>query len=545
MRKSLITILFIVLAASLKGQTSMSFYHLGNATFQNSSLNPAWVPEGRLFVGLPVLSGVHLHANNKLSYNELFTKENNNILLDIDKGLENLQAQNLTSFHLNVNLFHLGFKFPAGATISFFANERVEMDVLYSRKFIDFAWNGNDNFLDDKIRLGRLGANATHFREFGVGYAYSVTGQLDFGIRAKYLIGFLNVSTPGNAKANLTTSGEFFQLAGELKNAQLRTSGIDIYDGSEGDIGSHLISNGNTGFAVDIGGEYKLSRYYSIAGSLLDLGWITWKENVVNQTLNDTTFTYSGVDIDNLGDIQQTLEDSLINRFDVNETNESYRAWLPIKAYGSWIYHYDSQTDLYASLGIRYIQGEFKMLYGGGATREFGKIITLSGSVLKMPQQFFNIGAAFAVNGGPVQFYLAADQVINFSAPDFKAIDFRFGINLKFPERSGGGLGSNASVTRYSKGFGKSNDDGTIKEPKGVSTGAFLGKAVKTKKRDEIYSVIPRQKKPEVDTETSYHRKFFKKSLLNRTKQPAPNRKKKVQRKSITGRRALKEKKNE
>ena len=96
MRKCLITILTLLLTSTLFGQTSMSFYHLGRETYQNSSFNPAWVPDAKLFIGLPVLSGVHLHINNKLSYNDIFTKEGNNqVLLDVTKTLSNLQAQNL------------------------------------------------------------------------------------------------------------------------------------------------------------------------------------------------------------------------------------------------------------------------------------------------------------------------------------------------------------------------------------------------------------------------------------------------------------------
>jgi hypothetical protein len=515
MKKFATTILAFSFVLLSFGQTSMSF--------------PAWVPNSRLFFGLPGISGIHVHVNNKLSYNEIFTKENANVLLDIDKGISNLQGQNMTSFHVDVNLFHVGFQLPAGATISLFANERVEADVLYPKQVIDFVWKGNDAFLDEEVKLGKLGVSASHFREYGIGFAYSPTKQLDIGLRAKYLVGFLNVSTPSNAKANVKSSGQFFQLDGELSNAQLRTSGLDIYDG--GDLGSHLIMNGNTGFAIDLGGEYKLNKYYSVSGSILDLGWINWKENVVNQTLNDTTFVYSGINLEDVGDIQQTLEDSLINRFDFIETNETYKTWLPIKAYGSWIYHYDDYMDFYGSLGVRYIQGQFKMMYGGGITRDFGKIITLSASAMKLPQQFVNLGAAFVVKGGPVQLYMAADQVINFSAPDFKAIDFRVGINIKFPGRDFG-LKSNSSITSHG-GFGKNSDDGTLEGPKGVDTGAFLGKEVKTKKRDEIYSIIAKQKKPEVKK----GEKEKKKVIRGGKKYPTTARQqRKIFRKSLNGR---------
>ncbi len=540
MRKALITIILLSLTTTLVGQTSMSFFHLGNATYQNNEFNPAWMPDGKVFVGIPVLSGVHLHFNNKLSYNEIFTKENNQITVDIDKVLSKLQKQNMLSFQSKISILHLGAKLPNGLGISLFANERIEADFLYPRDIVDMVWNGNDGFLGEEVKIGQAGLRATHFREIGLGLSYPVNRQLDVGVRAKFLVGMLDASTPGNMKVNLTTGTSFFELEGELKKAQLRTSGVDIYDGSEGDLGSHLVMNGNTGFAFDIGAEYKLSRYYSIAGSLLDIGFISWKENIVNETLSDSTFTYSGINLDGVGDIRDALEDSLFSRFETEETNEAYTTWLPLKGYGSWIYHYDSKTDLYASIGARMIHGQLKMLYGGGVTREFGRVFTGSLSAMKMPQQFFNIGGAFTLKGGPVQFYMAADQVINFSAPDFEAFDFRFGINFIFEGR-GIGSGAGGSGTAFGKGGGK--NDGTVQESKGVPTNAFLGKKVKLKKRDGVYSVIPRQKKAEVDLSNPNKRKkkVNTRSLNGRTggvKSPPRG----VTKKSLTGRTGKKNK---
>lgn len=513
MKKATATILTFLLTTLLFSQTSVSFYHLGNTTYQNSALNPAWIPNAKLFIGLPALSGVHLHVNNKLSYNDVFTKETSQVTLDVDKVISNLQDQNMSSIQANINLFHLGYTFGPGATISVFANERVESDFLAPKKLVEYVWQGNDNFLDEKIRIGQVGLQASHFREIGIGYAYSATPQLDFGLRAKYMMGFANASTPANFKANLTTSGEFFQLDAELENAQLRTSGVDIYDGSQGDLTSHLLGNANTGVAVDFGIDYDLNRYYSVAVSVLDLGWINWKENIKNQTVNDTTFTYRGVNLDGVGDIRQALEDSLFNKFNTVETNETYKTWLAPRAYVSWVYHYDRNMDFYGTVGSRYLHGQFKMLYGGGMTRRFGRIFTGSLSATKLPQQFFNVGAAFAFHAGPLQWYMAADHVINFSAPDFKAIDFRIGLNFQFRGRdenlqSGGGSAF---------GNGKPGTNGTLAGPKGVDSRIFLGKRVKAKKKDGIYSIIPKQKRRELKNKKSEKKGVSRSSLNGRT----------------------------
>ncbi len=478
-------------------QTSVSFYHLKNTTFQNSYLNPAWVPEGKVFLGLPALSGIHVHYNNKLSYNDIFTKENNTQNVDISKIISNLQPQNIVTTQVNLNLFHFGYKFNAGATLSIYANERVETDFLYSKNLIKYLNGGNIDFLNDKLVISRVGIRAQHFREIGFGYAFQPTDELSFGLKAKYIQGFADASTPHNFNANITSNGEFFEVDAQIENGVFRTSGLDIYQGNEGNLVSHLINNSNRGYALDLGVDYKLSRYYSIAFSVLDLGFINWNENIVNKTVSDTTFTYSGVDLRDLSDVRETLEDSLFNKFKPTETNDPYRTYLPTRMFASWSYNYSDDLSFSVTAGSRLVQRQFKMIYGGAVTYRFGKALTASGSLVKMPQQFFNLGASLAARGGPVQLYIAADQIVNFSVPDAKALDLRVGINFIF-----GGWHNSDKSSRSSYSSSSSSFRAPKTKAKGISTGVFLGKEVKTKRRDGIYSIIKRQKRRQVDTRT-------------------------------------------
>lgn len=502
MKKIATTILLLTSLISFS-QTSLSFQHLGNATFQNNLINPSLIPEGKIFFGLPVLSGVHVNVNNKFSYNEGFTVESSRTLIDIPKIIGNLQRQNMVSAKIEINLLHFGYKLKSGALLSFVANERVQADFLYPKEMLQYVFtDGNSQFLNENVRISRIGLSASHFREFGLGIAAPVNDQLTVGLRGKFLVGFANASLPGGTKATLNTNGEAFQIDAEWENATLRTSGFDIYDESVGDLGSHLVMNGNTGFAIDFGATYKLNRYYTITGSIVDLGFINWKENVKNYSLADTTFNYSGVNLEDLDDIEQTLEDSLFSKFETTDTFDPYKSWLPTTAYGSWIYHYSPKTDIYVTVGSRWVQREIKMMYGGGITQKFGRAFTGSISVTKLPQQFFNVGAAIAVKGGPVQMYMAADQVINFSVPDAKAFDFRFGMSFAF---------GNGREKEPENGLSRAPISGA----RGLDTNVFLGKKVKTKKRDGIYSIISKQKRRELKNKRTKKNSSVQKKSLN------------------------------
>ncbi len=512
MKKSdIITILFLASSFCLKAQTSVSFQHLGNATFQNNLINPSLIPEGKLFIGLPLISGIHMNVNSKLNYKEIFTKRGDRNIVDIKgKVLGRLQNQNLLSVELNINLFHLGYRLNSGSLLSFTVNERIEGDFLFSKQLVDYIFNGNVNYLNQDVKVSKAGGSFSYFREYGLGFATSINDQLTIGVRGKYLNGFVNVSTPGNAKATLRSSGEAYQLSAEWKNAQFRTSGLDINDN---DLASHLIMNENHGVALDLGGTYRLNGFYTLTGSILDVGFINWKENIDNQVLGDTTFEYNGVNLEELGNIRETLEDSLFNKFKSRSNTDAYRSWLPVRAHGSWIYHYRPKTDIYVTVGSKYLHRQFKLLYGAGVTHQFRKSFTGSISVTRLPQQFFNLGMAITVKGGPAQMYLAADHIINFSVPDAKAFDFRFGINFIFGE-----FGQSSRWGQSSKS--------SIGGAKGLDTNIFLGKKIKTRSHEGIYSIITRQKQRKLkETTTKKKNRVQKKSLTGRRKRKNPGNK--------------------
>jgi hypothetical protein len=472
-----------------QAQTSLSFYHLGDATFQNSLLNPAYSPDGRIFIGLPVISGVHVHYNNKFSYNQGIKTEGTDQVLSFGRIISELQTNNMLSAHANVSLFHFGYRLKQGPVISLSVNERMEGDFLYPKQLIEFVWQGNSAALGNVVELGATGINVSHFREFGLGVAHQLNDQLKVGARLKMYQGFLNLSTHRNMTANLEVNPQTYAWQLETQNTMLRSSGMNIY-GGDGDLGKHLMSPGNSGFGLDLGFEYDVNKYLSFAASVTDFGFIGWNTDIENKQFSDTTFNYAGVNIKNLDNLQQTLQDSLFDKFSTSTNSDGYKTWVPTKAYGSIIWKYTENTHFIGSVGARYIHGQMKMLYGGGVRHSVGPL-TASVNAVKLPQQFFNVGAALAVRGGPVQYYLAADQMLNFSAPDMRAFEVRTGVNIIIGRSSSGGSAG---------GAGSTFDSSRLREgkAKGISTGSFLGEQVKQKGREGIYGVIKKQERRKV-----------------------------------------------
>jgi hypothetical protein len=476
-------------------QTSLSFYHLGDATFQNSNMNPAFVPSGKVMLGLPGMSGVHLNYNNKLSYNDIITKTSEGTQeIDTKKALFELQRNNMLSGTSSISLFHLAFATKTRGAISFFANERVEGDFLFSEPFMRLISNGNAGTLGEEISLSNTRGMATYFREIGVGYVYRNDAlRIKLGGRFKYLQGFANMSTPENMKATVITDNETYAINARLENAVLRSSGMNILNGSSGDLGSHLISNRNRGAAIDLCVTYNVNEFTSIAASLVDVGFISWKEDIENRGLADTVFNYDGINLIGVAELEDEIRDSLINKFYLDKSYEPYSSILSPKIYFSAIHHLRPGRDIITSFGGRYIQNQFKVLMGVGVRQQFGKWFTGSLNITRLPQQFINLGAAVAVKGGPVQFYLAADQIAYWNMAEFKSFDLRVGVNFIFngkvkdekPVNQGGLPYFEKFVSKQKTGKGKSMPNAQ----------SFLGKTKKVRGMEGIYNLIKRQKR--------------------------------------------------
>ncbi len=484
--------LLLVTALSVNGQHGIAFYHLRNATFQNTNYNPAYMPAGKVFIGLPAISGVNVFVSNKFSYNDLFVKESDGIKIDVDNAISELGFSNLISTNVHLSLFHFGIRTRSRYAFTLFVNERAEIDLTYPKKLMKWAWTGNGNFIGRKMNFASLGLSGNYFREYGLGMAYETeNGRLSSGVRLKFYQGIINLSTPGNFDIDIQTENENFQLNVENKNAIVRSSGLAPLLSGDADIVGQLLGFGNKGFGIDFGVDYKLNRYYSVALSATDIGFISWKEGIENYEFQDSSFRYTGVDLRTSGDaIVETVEDSLLNVLvdDLDTTFQAYTAPMVGKITGSFIFSPFRGLDVITSASTRIIQYQPKMAYAVGLRGYLGPKLIASASITKLPQQFFNIGAALAVGAGPVQFYASADKVLGYSVPNMRWAEFRVGLNFVFGSRRQ----TESGPAGYNRAAGE-DLTGTISESKGVVTSTFMGDRVRVKRSEGIYTIIKRQ----------------------------------------------------
>lgn len=453
----------------------MSLYHLGNTTFQGNHMNPSFVPNGKFYLGLPVLSGVMLDINSPYSYNDATTVNELGVReWDISGMVAKASEKNYFSLESEISTFYIGFKTNSTTGLSLFVRERIAARGFFSQEVLDFAWNGNRDYVGTYLDMSTMAADARYYREYGLGFWKDIPKQkLQLGVRVKFLNGMLSAISDQDFSGNIRIDDDNYNHTITTQNANLNTVGINLLEnGSNSEIQSHLTGNGNIGFGIDLGMNWQVNEYFSTAISINDLGYINWKDDAKNYMLSDTTFTFTGLDLKDIDNIEDAIKDSLLNRFEDSITYKSYTSGLNTSAYISGTYHLTKQDRFTATLSPHIVQGNWRMLYALGYTRQFGNFFSVSANAIRKPQQGIDFGMATALTVGGIQLYVASDQLIRaWDVPNTKSFDIRFGINFVF--------GRNKVIK---------DDRKDLQHP------SAFGKKEKVEKSDGIYWIIPKRK---------------------------------------------------
>lgn len=438
MKKSLIIIFALFISFESFSQGSLSFYQLREFVPQTSNLQPAFIPDNGLTIGLPTNFGFIYQGD--LTIQDLISKDpsNNNLSLDFDVTNEVASELNRFNFQANVNLLHLGLRTKVGA-FSFFANLRTNFDFTLNKDLIEFLANGNGNSLESTLDFtgSAIGFNAYH--EIGVGYANRyLDDKLTLGVRVKQVTGMYHASTQEGAGLSLTTNANDFSWNIAVQNGTVNTAGLDFLFNSDdyesSDMTSYMISNDNSSLAFDIGAKYRLYEGLEFEIAINDIGSINWKEQVINYNTEDASFTYNGISLRGTDDQADAIQDSLLNRFTSNETQNSFSTSLATSIFLSTSVYTTTKDRFSLTYFHRRSLNETPANIALSYNRKLGRKVVLGAvSSYLGSGRGLNLGFNAAANLGPIQTYIAMDNALLTLKPEtHNKAQFRFGLNLMF-----------------------------------------------------------------------------------------------------------------
>jgi len=404
---------------------------------QTQSLQPAFIPNNSVSVSVPALNfGTNIQADFRLE--QLLSKnDQGQFVIDFDVLRTSAQNQNFTNFDLSSNLFALNINTSKGA-FSLFANSRATFDLVYGEPLLEFLANGNTNAIGSTVDLSDTKFVMNGIHEFGLGYANRfLDDKLTIDARVKMIQGLFHGSLADNFEGSLQTREEDFLWTISVNNGQVNTAGFDYlfnansYESNE--FSNYLMSNQNRSVAFDFGAKYKVLPFLQVEAAVNDIGKIKWTEQVRNYQTEDAVVTYQGLDLANIGEADNILRDSLGSKFNSNETQVAFESNLGTRYYltaTAFIIPNDRFSLTYfKNNAFSDLPGNFALSFN----HRFENFVVGAVGSYRRANTEFNLGASLASSIGPVQLYMALDNVLLLNRPEqYSKVDFRFGLNLMF-----------------------------------------------------------------------------------------------------------------
>ncbi len=443
----------VMVTAFSQAQYDLTVYNMRSVP-QSMYDNPAYDLETRVNVGLPVISSLYFHlAHTGFKYKHLITLDGDSLALDGDLALSKMAPDNLISFSQRTDLLSVGFAVKDNY-ISFGATEKMDFRFSYPQDFFGLLWNGNNAYLGDTANFGNLAADMTARIEYWAGYSRRLMdGRLNIGGRLKLLQGIANIHTP-RQDISLYTNDTTFALSLNA-DYQVNFGGLPFFSVTEmlketvdtnysadtinvpptGD----FFGLSNLGAGLDLGITFQINDMFSVQASVADLGFIKWKANATNFSIDSASFIFEGIDaLEILQDtsfsfdtLQKELLDSVLTEFEVATTSNSYSTGTSPRMYlGGNI-----------TLGEKHnfgllLHGEmFKKKLRPGLTASYnlhvGRAFSLALTYSIYNRSFNNLGFGFSL-GRYVQWYLVTDNVMGIITPQSaKNFHIHTGLNIR------------------------------------------------------------------------------------------------------------------
>lgn len=446
---------WLLLSLNLLAQEDLTMYSMNNVQ-QSLYVNPATKLKHKVNIGLPIISSVYFDImNNTFIPKYAFSVNGNGVTtIQTENLIKKWKPRNYLGVNTRIDILSFGFTIKEKNYFSFSLRDNFMYRLTLPEGLLELPLVGNANFdqNDGVVDLAGLGFDLNYYRSWALGYQRAINEKLRLGGALKFNQGIANVHVK-RSDLRWKTDPETYDY--EFSGAfDVRTAGYDsTIDGSN--LQSLLINPENIGFSVDLGAVYELNDKIELSASLIDLGFITWKQNINNFKSEELNTNYEGLDftdaIINGGNIFDA--DSLADVYltDIEEYKETYTTSLLTKLYLGASYSL-YEKDNFSGRANVLLQGGFyhgKLLPSVtvGYTQDVFNFLqaSLNYSYINRGN---NIGFGLSANLFPIQIYLTVDNllaarytefidenqevVVPYVPYDAKKLQVHFGINLTF-----------------------------------------------------------------------------------------------------------------
>lgn len=310
--RNLFTAALMAVGCSAAAQTINSAYFTEDYKFRHM-LNPAFGNEQN-YVSIPALGNISVNTHGNFGYRDvimsnpmypsLSDKKMTTFLnpyISAEDALSGFSTgNNRITGDVSLTILSAGFKaFGGYNTIEI--NSRTTTGVSLPYELFEFAKNTGNHSYD----IGDINAHAQSFAEIAFGHSRQINDKLRLGAKLKVLVGLGRADVKmRNMKADLTAEDKWtitgeatadvsmkgFSYVSEEKEYNIEGSGT--YE-RVNDVDLDGVGVGGFGMAIDLGGVYEINEDWTVSASVLDLGFISWTNDMLAEN-RSKSFVFNG-----------------------------------------------------------------------------------------------------------------------------------------------------------------------------------------------------------------------------------------------------------
>lgn len=304
MKRIYILALLALTCIGASAQNLRTGYFLDGYSYRYQ-FNPAFQGD-RGFIALPVFSKLSLGAETSLAIKDFLYPTSTGTLgsflhpdVSDDVVMKNLGKRTMLNANIDLNI--LGFGFRVKKTYhTFDISLKANADFTLPGDIFRFMKVGGSdgNAVYD---MSDLSMRSDAYAQVAYGFSRRFIDMFNIGIRVKALMGIESVRSDIRSLSLKMDSDQWMVRAdGSAVFSSLPASMIASEDFDAMTELMSVVKTPNLGFAIDLGASVDLFEYLTLSASILDLGFITWK-NAGVYTLASDPWVYDGFNLSATG----------------------------------------------------------------------------------------------------------------------------------------------------------------------------------------------------------------------------------------------------
>ena len=405
---------------------------------QSNQLNPAVQASCKWYVGIPMLTSVHLsYGNTAFTYKDLAGTDTWNL----EGTASQMHRRDLYTTEAGIELFAIGYRHRVNY-FTFRVTERSQVYSVVPGELASMAVFGNGPAIGETQHFRSLRPAGYYQREYSLGVSRVMDRRLTAGARARLVFGKASLY-PGSSDLRFYTDETTFNLLLDGDYTMKSSFPLTITQDTEGNItdiavddlnyAELLLNRGNPGVGIDLGIIYRLDQRTTLSASLLDLGLVRWRTDI-NTVQTSGTFDFRGVDpgTDVVSfEYFEEMIDSLLNSFSEEVTQQPYLSFMPVQLYLAGSYKLRENVTLGMVNRNVIFRSKLHSSFTMSVQTELADRFLATASWSYLNNSLVNLGAGIAYTGPGVQFHVVTDNVLGFFFPfNTRTLNLRAGVNL-------------------------------------------------------------------------------------------------------------------